>query len=345
MKKRRNSDAPIALVISGGGSKGAFAVGVVKYLFDTYRSDGWFSLVGGVSTGALIAPMAALMAGPEEMARDAYETLIYFYTHVSTKDVLQPKGVVGLVQRQDSLNRTAPLRRLIRHLFYPECFEWLQRPEAPECFVVYTNFITGEKVVTSAKDPGMTRERFMDAMLASASVPVIMEPTNIDGDICYDGGLRDIIPFETAVRKGAEVIVPIFLDPVELERSSEHYDRLDKVIYRSLEIVMSETMSNDYLLTKQAEIALRAKRRILQEIKTHPLLSRRIRRIFESVEFCALFNQECRVDRIVEGLRPDSVLTTDYLTFDPDEMTGWLRAGEEKASRVLTTSPFLNRLP
>ena len=49
----------------------------------------------------------------------------------------------------------------------------------------------------------MTRERFIDAMIASASVPVIMEPTIIDGQVCYDGGVRDLLPFTRAINLGA----------------------------------------------------------------------------------------------------------------------------------------------
>jgi predicted acylesterase/phospholipase RssA len=44
-----------ALVISGGGSKGAFAVGVLKYLFQEKGHE--YDIISGTSTGALIAPL------------------------------------------------------------------------------------------------------------------------------------------------------------------------------------------------------------------------------------------------------------------------------------------------
>jgi len=65
-----------ALVISGGGAKGAFAVGVLKYIYTKYRNTGWFAITGGTSTGALISPMAALMAVPEPIGTQALETLV-----------------------------------------------------------------------------------------------------------------------------------------------------------------------------------------------------------------------------------------------------------------------------
>jgi predicted acylesterase/phospholipase RssA len=56
-------------------------------------------------------------------------------------------------------------------------------------------------------------ERFIDAMMASASVPVVMEATLIGKDVCYDGGVRDLLPFSNAIKLGAQGIVSIFLDP------------------------------------------------------------------------------------------------------------------------------------
>ena len=76
--KSMRESTKAALVLSGGGAKGAFAVGVVKHLFLAYRETGWFAITGGTSTGALIAPMAALMAAPDPMGSEALHTLERF---------------------------------------------------------------------------------------------------------------------------------------------------------------------------------------------------------------------------------------------------------------------------
>ncbi|MBA7476842.1 hypothetical protein ES707_12238 [subsurface metagenome] len=57
-------------------------------------------------------------------------------------------------------------------------------------------------------------------MIASASVPVIMEPTIIDGQVGYDGGVRDLLPFTRAINQGAETIVPITNTATCLDRIS-----------------------------------------------------------------------------------------------------------------------------
>ncbi|MGZ8522928.1 MAG: patatin-like phospholipase family protein, partial [Chitinophagaceae bacterium] len=55
LQKIKNVQMKKALVISGGGSKGAFAVGVYKHLISGYALD--FDVLVGTSTGSLIVPL------------------------------------------------------------------------------------------------------------------------------------------------------------------------------------------------------------------------------------------------------------------------------------------------
>src|SRR4030067_1413861 len=85
-----------ALVISGGGAKGAFAVGVLKYIYKKYRNTGWFAITGGTSTGALISPIAALMGAPDPTGSDALDVLVDVYTTVETTDILDKQNFFEL---------------------------------------------------------------------------------------------------------------------------------------------------------------------------------------------------------------------------------------------------------
>ena len=92
------------LVISGGGSNGAFGAGSLNgWTFSGKRPD--FTVVTGVSTGALIAPFAFL--GPRY-----YNILKEFYTKYSTKDILQPNFVSGLLGGS-AVGNSGPLEGLI----------------------------------------------------------------------------------------------------------------------------------------------------------------------------------------------------------------------------------------
>jgi predicted acylesterase/phospholipase RssA len=283
------------------------------------------------------------MGGPEPLATDSFRTLLYEYSHVRTADLLEKKNLFEIIGHADCLNRTAPLRGRIERVFKTECFEWLRRPEAPYCYVVYTNFHSGEKVVASPKQRGMTRERFIHAMLASASVPVLMEGTVIDGEVCYDGGVRDLLPFGKAISLGAELILPILLDAEPFRRCGDRLRRADKVLFRTLEIMLDETRRNDVETARLVNLAIRARRRILEACAVDPDILRAAEEIFARPEYDDLFGEDKRLVEIIDGLRPREPLTDDPLRFDPHEMRRWVALGEARAREVVAESPFLRQ--
>ena len=93
-----------ALAISGGGSKGAFTAGLI---------NGWtaagtrpkFSVVTGISTGALCAPFVFLGSAYDAKLKEVY-------TEYSTKDMVIMRSKWDTI-RNDSAADTAPLRKLI----------------------------------------------------------------------------------------------------------------------------------------------------------------------------------------------------------------------------------------
>jgi NTE family protein len=329
-----------ALVISGGGSKGAFAVGVIANLHERYGGTGWFSIVGGTSAGALIAPFAALLGADRRTAARARETMVSVATRVSTSDILERRGPLGLLRRHDALNRTAPLRRLLERSLAPEWFAWLQSPAAPIVYAVYTNFRTGGKVTVTARDPGMDRTRFIGALVASASVPVFMEPAMIDGDACFDGGVRDLLPCEQAVGFGAEIILPILLDPADPPPSTAPVGRLDRVLVRTIALLLHETGVNDLERAETFAAAGRVREELRAALADDPAATRRLERTFEAPANRWLFGRANRLLTVIVGLRPDAPLTEDVLHFVPALMREWMTAGARKAEEVVRQSPF-----
>jgi hypothetical protein len=167
-----------------------------------------------------------------------------------------------------------------------------------------------------------------------------MEPTIIDGQVCYDGGVRDLLPFTRAIELGAETIVPIMLDAGRIRPSENRFRRLDKVIFRTLAIMLDETGENDLQMANRINTAIRAKGEILRALQGRPRCRKKIRAIFEKQEYGELFGSEKRLVRIIDGLRPDNELTDNPLRFDPEQMKRWIALGERKARSVLTVSPF-----
>ncbi len=346
---KRITDEQAALVISGGGAKGAFAVGVLYDLHTRFRETGWFSIVGGASTGALIAPLAALMAANPDIADEALDVLIECYTMHDTSDFLDRRSWFKVLRKRDCINESRPLRELMESRFLPEWFDWLKCPDSPDCYVVYTNLRTGQRVTVSLKDEAVTRERFLTAVLASASVPVLMEATYVDDDPCYDGCLRDLLPFERAVDLGATTIVPVFLDPEVLEERDEGLNRFDRILARAFSILVDEVGKNDLEVPRLQANGVRIREELeeMYETLAHMMPTTAVRKLKNQIcdmlrrtELQPLLGDRLRVRRIVGGIRPRYQLADEALTFQPDRMRSWFAHGQEVSRAVFDSSPF-----
>jgi hypothetical protein len=182
------------LAISGGGANGAFSAGFLLGWTES-GSRPEFSMVTGVSTGALISPFAFL-------GSDYDATLKEIYTGISTKDILTKRNLlVGL--NSDALADTDPLLRLIQKYVTPEVREALATEfrRGRQLNVGTTNLDAGRPVIwnltriAASEDPNAL-ELIHKVLLASASIPVAFPPVLIDveangqryDEIHVDGG-------------------------------------------------------------------------------------------------------------------------------------------------------------
>lgn len=175
---RRASGGPVTmLALSGGADEGAFGAGVL---------NGWsasgkrpvFSIVTGVSTGALIAPFAFLGG-----SQDA--TIARLYTTISARDIYRarfPLAIPGSV----SAASTKPLRRLIDGAVPDALIEEIARHHRAgrRLFVGTANLDAQRMVVwdmgaiAASAAPGR-HALFRQVLLASSSIPVLFPPVVI----------------------------------------------------------------------------------------------------------------------------------------------------------------------
>ena len=114
---------------------------------------------------------------------------------------------------------------------------------------------------------------------------------------------------------------------------------MDKILLRTLDILTDEVGRNDFSIAQQINIAIQAKYEILRTFKDNPDVLNKLEEIFNKDQFKKLFGK--RVINIVDGLKPDAVLTQDSLTFEPSKMSQWVAWGEQKASEVIKENPFI----
>ncbi|MFG0284199.1 MAG: patatin-like phospholipase family protein [Phycisphaerales bacterium JB039] len=162
------------LALSGGGEKGAFGAGLLC---------GWteagdrpqFRIVTGISTGALIAPLAFLGSEYDDVLRDAY-------TSISVDDVARPRGLLAAITR-DGLADTEPLGELIQKWINDETLAAIaaEHNKGRRLLVGTVNLEAERPVIwdlgaIAASGHPDAPALFRQIMLASASIPGAFEP-------------------------------------------------------------------------------------------------------------------------------------------------------------------------
>jgi len=165
------------LALSGGGENGAYGAGfLVGWSRRGDRPD--FTIVTGVSAGALVAPFAFL--GP---ACD--DALTEIFTSIGRSDVLSVE--LGGLLFGTSLASTAPLEKLIEAYVTPELLGAVaaEHEAGRRLLVVTTNLDAQRPVLWNmgaiASTGGPAAERLFErVLLASASIPVIFPPVLLE---------------------------------------------------------------------------------------------------------------------------------------------------------------------
>jgi predicted acylesterase/phospholipase RssA len=169
------------LAISGGGDNGAYAAG----LLNGWSENGTrpeFSLVTGVSTGALIAPYAFLGTAHDAQLKE-------FYTDTPRDQLIEIRNVFAVLT-EDSVIDTAPLLALISKQVDRVFLDKIatEYHKGRTLLVSTTNLDTQQQVIwdmtkiAASQDP-RALDLFHRIMLASAAIPGAFPPVMIDVEV------------------------------------------------------------------------------------------------------------------------------------------------------------------
>ena len=184
------------LVLSGGGDYGAFGAAFLRAWKEQTGAGRMpeFDVVSGVSTGALIAPFAFLgtsedLAKCEELYRNP------------KPDWVRARGVLGLLPDNASLAEVPGLERELRAAVDIDFIRRLaSEGERGRLLLVNTTdldqgraqpFELTRDANRAVKDGNL--ERLYNIMLASAGIPGMFPPREIDGTLFADGGVTSNI--------------------------------------------------------------------------------------------------------------------------------------------------------
>jgi NTE family protein len=184
-----------ALVLSGGGAKGAYQANeLVNQIREGFTPD----IIYGNSIGALNAVIVAYQK----------EKLSEIWRHFQSRS-----SVLHFNWRfwnATGIYNTKPLRRLL---------EKCTSDRIPFCEVVVCDADLMSRQVTYSYSSKMPPSRFLDAVEASASMPLITSPIGTH----VDGGIRQMSPLKKAIEDGADQITVLLCNPYTFNHFPDHW--------------------------------------------------------------------------------------------------------------------------
>lgn len=242
------ADIKTALVLSGGGAKGAYQVGVVKELS---RMDISFDLITGTSIGALNAALIAEFIHKNMDSKEiCYQLEQAWYTF---EDFL-------------TLNISGFLSNLLSPLNIPSIYTNKKiRKKLYNYIPRKRRFSDYKKCQLSVTGTNLSSKRLeifdfnstipvVDAVVASMSYPIAFPALNIQGEYFIDGGALSNAPLKEAIQWGARDIFLVFLRPISMIKrgveSKESYKSALEVVDEFLDMAVNHLMYGDL---KQAE--------------------------------------------------------------------------------------------
>jgi len=249
-----NGNSKTALVLSGGGAKGAFQIGALNVL----RDEGFnYDAISGVSVGALNGAM---------LATDQFEKLVSIWEKITPEKVVREHSLfkiarqylaykIGIGRPPVSKYDNGPLHRLMReHLLG-------KRAKLPFHFG-YVILETGRYVNAVIQWNGNHKidEGDINRVLASTAIPAIFNPSSIGDKQGVDGGVRNISPIADVLPYNPDRMIIIPTEPVGEEKEHEETRDIISIAFRAINIMLDEIFNEDIdrfltinSLVKQAE--------------------------------------------------------------------------------------------
>jgi len=269
-KKTSDKQIKTALVLSGGGARAAYQVGVLKALADILpkETSNPFAIISGTSAGAINATALAIYAG---QFREAVWRLVHVWRnfrvhHVFRSDMLGltsssvhwvstlALGGLGKYNPVSLLDRS-PLVKLLNH-YLP--FERIQQSIDSGILTALcinaSNYKTGNTVAffqatedimpwKRARLAGVRSKIGINHLMASSAIPFLFAAEKLDGEYYGDGSMRQTAPTNPALHLGAD---RLFVIGVKHEGSkTDHED--DRTEYPSLGQVTGHVLDSIFL--------------------------------------------------------------------------------------------------
>ena len=209
----------IGIALSGGGVKGFAHLGVLKALEEKgIEAD----LLAGVSAGAIVGSFIAAGKKPAEVMELINENDFFDFAKLGIPD----RGLFTLGNMTENLEKSLGFKT----------FEELKIP-----------FYVGAANIDKARMEYFSQGDLIKIIQASASIPVLFSPVEINGDLYVDGGLFENLPVNPLLNK-CDKLIAVNVMPVNLE---EKIDSITDIAVRTFQL---KTAASALELREKADI-------------------------------------------------------------------------------------------
>lgn len=302
----------LAIVLSGGGAKGAFQVGVLDALITQHKVS--FETAVGTSTGSIQAAA---------VAQDDIPALIKFWTSIKgPDDIYKKRGgtFLDIITKQPSLYATEPLQALLASAID----EAKIKASGKKLRIEIVNITTGEKAIV-----GENSGNIAQWVYASCAMPFAFPPqpsTSATGvkEQWVDGGVRDVTPLDAAMKERPRAILVVRAGAPPKPDKPKQYKDLVAIGLRAVDIQHSEVSANDLKNVEMINELIKIRDDQIKMLKASGLTATEVATIM--TPFIDKLNKYEFVP--VLPIQPDKDLY-DTLTFDPALISKAIDAGRK----------------
>ncbi len=288
-----------ALVISGGGSKGAFAGGVAEYLMNVKKKE--YDIFVGTSTGSLMISHLAL--GKIDDLKKIYSSVnqqsifnvnpfrIKNSNGVTLVQIRHTSTIFNFLRGSKTFGESKNLRKLIRNSITEQMYQDILFHK--KNVVVTISNLTANRIEYKSILEN-SYEDFCDWIWGSCNYLPFMSLLEKNGHQYGDGGFGCLIPIREAIERGAKEI-----DAIILETELTQINRLPDKNPFSLLFTIQEFM--------------------MKHVEKHNITIGKLSAKHHNVNLNLYYTP--------------TVLTTNSLVFDSEKMLKWWDSGYEYAQQ------------
>ncbi len=277
MTRRRNYlDSKNALVLTGGGARAAYQVGVLSAIakFVPRHHAIPFPILCGTSAGAINTTALGCYASCFQLG---VKKLAWMWKNLDTSKIYHndTRGVFGYISKgmlasfqadyanklPHSLLNNAPLRHLLNSVMdFKRIDNNILRGNLSAVSVTASSYTTGNSISfyqaddriqswQRAKRSGQATQLNSEHLMASAAIPLVFPSVKIKNQHFGDGSVHQLSPLSPAIHLGARRIFVIGVEqpkePLHINENTPHPPTSATIAGHLLDSIFADTMSSD----------------------------------------------------------------------------------------------------